>query len=592
MEERHRVETNACPQSLYPASMVRFSSASAFFARRRLMAGGFSVLLAAAWGPSCGSTNVEQTSVDAALVPDARSPARDADVADGATRDSEARRAGALPGAFRLGVAIAGFQTEMGCPTLPATRCEDRHSDWYQWITDKGILGNPLLYMSQDAPASGPGFYELYPGDIARAGGQGDGQLGAKVFRLSLEWSRLFPNATFGIDGHDALRRHADPDALRFYHDVLARIRAQGMQPSVTVTHYSLPLWIHDGALCNADGIDACARAGLAGWAHPDRSRIVHEISKYAGFLGREFGSEVDEWATENEPFSAVVVAGYLLATKDRSNPPGRSALWMSVPGAKRAAMAMIEGHARMYDALKIQDTMDADGDGKAASVGIVYAFSKIEPLTGNAGDARAAEGAEYFFHDLFMNGVAFGRVDEDWSLGADNAQLRPDLAGRLDWLGVNYYMRFEAQNTTVSTLPFISSLINFNLTRGFDTEAPKGLYQVLQRAARYGVPMVVSETGYVQDNPTKAAAWTVETLEQTRRAALSGIDVRGYYAWSLMDNYEWNHGMGMRFGLFAVDPGTKARTPRESARVLRSIAQAQAVDPALLSLYAGQFPR
>ena len=548
---------------------------------------------------SCGSNSAvapsgaRDTSLPQQATSDAASIAVDAGPSDSsALRDAAFLRPSALPPGFEMGVALAGFQTEMGCPTLDAARCEDRGSDWYQWITTERVLNNPLMYMSKDAPSTGPGFYELYAQDIARASGASANQLGAKVFRTSFEWSRLFPRATFALSGYAAMRAAADPDALRYYHDVLAQLRAGGMRPSITVTHYSLPLWIHDGALCNQDGIDACSARGLGGWAHPDRNRIVNEIAKYAGFLGAEFGAEVDEWATENEPFSAVVVAGYLLATKDRSNPPGRSALWMSVAGAKRATMAMIEGHARMYDALKSADRVDADGDGKAARIGMVYAFSKIDPLTPNEGDARAAASAEYFFHDMFMSGVAFGKVDEDWSLGAGNGVYRSDLAGRLDWLGVNYYMRFEAQNSTVSTLPFISPLITFNLTRGFDTEAPGGLYDVLLGARRYGVPMVVSETGYVQDNTRKAAAWTVQTLEQTRRAAAAGVDVRGYYAWSLMDNYEWNHGMGMRFGLYAVDPRSKARTLRESGAVFGEMAKAHAVPPELLSRYAGVFPR
>ena len=509
-----------------------------------------------------------------------------------APNDSAAPAPNALPASFDMGVAIAGFQTEMGCPTIAAEQCEDRGSDWYQWITTPRIVDNPLLYMSKDPASAGPGFYELYKDDIARAAGNGANQLSAKVFRTSFEWSRLFPSATFGLQGNAAMRAAADPSALAYYHDLLRTLKSHGMRPSVTVTHYSLPLWIHDGARCNDKGIDECSSAGLGGWAHPDRSRIVGEIAKYAQFLGDEFGAEVDEWATENEPFSAVVVAGYLMATKDRSNPPGRSALWMSVPGAKRATMAMIEAHARMYDALKQSDTVDADGDGKAARVGLVYAFSKIEPLTSNEGDARARDSAEYFFHDLFMNGVAFGNVDEDWSLGPGKGVHRADLAGRLDWLGVNYYMRFEAQNSVVSTLPFISPLITFNMTRGFDTEAPTGLYEVLKGAQRYGVPMVVSETGYVQDEPRKAAAWTVQTLEQVRRAAADGVDVRGYYAWSLMDNYEWNHGMGMRFGLYAVDPSTKARSLREGGRVFGVMSRTHSVPPALLRQYAGVFPR
>jgi beta-glucosidase/6-phospho-beta-glucosidase/beta-galactosidase len=165
----------------------------------------------------------------------------------------------------------------------------------------------------------------------------------------------------------------------------------------------------------------------------------------------------------------------------------------MNVAGAKRAMLAMVEAHAKMYDALKANDTVDADGDGTPASVGIVYAFSKIEPLTSNAGDADAAVKADYFFHDLFMQGVAEGRVDENWDLGPGKGPIRADLKGKLDWLGVNYYFRFRAQNSVASILPFISPLINFNMLQPFDGEHPQGMAAALKKARTYGVPLYVT---------------------------------------------------------------------------------------------------
>lgn len=504
---------------------------------------------------------------------------------------------GTFPKGFGFGTAIAGFQVEMGCPTMPAALCEDRGSDWYQYITTPRILDNDLLHMSKDPPSVGPGFFETYAEDIARAGGQGEGELGSQVLRMSVEWSRVFPRATFGVSRFEDLRRLADADALRFYHDVFAQLRARGMRASVTVNHYSLPLWIHDGNMCNegvvpGSGMSACIAAGKAGWADPNRSRIVDEMAKYAGFLAREFGGEVDEWATLNEPFSAVVVAGYLVSSEMRSNPPGLTHAWMNVGAAKTAYLAMIEAHARSYDAIKANDLVDADGDGRPAEVGVVYAFTKITPLTDNDGDAKAAANADYFFHDMMMDGFALGKVDEDWDKAPHARTVRADLANRLDWLGVNYYFGFEAQSTVVTALPFISPHIDFNMLREFDGDAPGGLYDVLARARRYGKPMVVSETGFVQKDARKAAAWTVRTLEETRRAIDDGMDVRGYYAWTLMDNYEWNHGGGMRMGLYAVDPSTKARSLRESGRAFAEIAKARDIPPALSAKYAGVFSR
>ena len=495
---------------------------------------------------------------------------------------------GGFPKGFVFGTAIAGFQVDMGCPTLPAAQCEDRASDWYQWVTTPRILDNPILFMSKDRPASGPGFYETYEKDLERA----SGELGGGAMRLSIEWSRIFPRATFGAQGHDALKALASADGIAFYHRVFAAMKLRGLKPFVTVNHYTLPLWIHDGNLCNQSLAD-CIAAHRAGWADPDRSRIVNEIAKYAGFLGEEFGGEVDAWATLNEPFSAVVVSGYLAATPARSSPPGLSAAWMNVSGAKTAASAMVEANARIYDALKATDTRDADGDGTKADVGIVYAFSDIRPQTDNDSDRRTAADAQYFFHDMFMDGVVHGRLDERWDQGPGKAPVRADLANRVDFIGVNYYFGFEAQ-TSLVPLSFISPFATFNLLKLqlFDEGRPQGIYPVLMAVAKkYGKPLYVTETGTTQDDAARGAAWMVRTLAETRHAIRDGADVRGYFAWSLMDNYEWNHGMGMRFGMFAVDPRTKARTLRESGRAFAAISKARDVPADLEQKYARIFP-
>jgi beta-glucosidase/6-phospho-beta-glucosidase/beta-galactosidase len=497
---------------------------------------------------------------------------------------------GTFPKGFLFGSAIAGFQVDMGCPTLAADQCEDRASDWYQWITTPRILDNPLLFMSKEPPSSGPGFYELYEQDLDRASGQGEGQLGGDALRLSMEWSRIFPRPTFGVDGHAALKAIASADGVGFYHRLFAAMKKRGLRPFVTVNHYSLPLWIHDGNLCN-QSLSGCIDARKGGWADPDRSRIVDEIAKYAAFLADEYGAEVDSWASLNEPFSAVVVPGYLVDTAMRSNPPGLSGPWMSIGGAKTAASAMVEAHARIYDAIKAHDTADADGDGTKAEVGLVYSFSKITPKSNSPDDVKAAADAHYFFEDMFMDGIVHGRLDEGWDQGPGKAPVRADLANRVDFIGVNYYFGFRAQKSSASfALSLVSPFVTFDMLQPFDDNEPQGIYEVLVGLSKkYGKPLYVTETGTVQDNEARAAAWMVRTLSETRHAIRSGADVRGFFAWSLTDNYEWNNGMSMRFGLYAVD-AAKTRDLRESGVVFGAMSKARDVPAALEAKYASFF--
>lgn len=530
---------------------------------------------------------------DGAASPEAKgaSPSPSSPSSPSSTDPGQAPVRGTFPRGFVFGTAIAGFQADMGCPTLPAAQCEDRASDWYQWITTPRILHNPILFMSKDPPSSGPGFYELYDNDLDLAAGQGASQLGGDALRLSIEWSRIFPQPTFGVSSHASLEAIASADGIAFYHRLFASMKKRGLRPFVTVNHYSLPIWIHDGNLCN-QSLDQCIAAGKAGWADPNRARIVNEIAKYAAFLGEEYGGEVDEWATLNEPFSAVVVSGYLAATPMRSSPPGLSGPWMSITGAKTAASAMVEAHARIYDALKAFDTKDADGDGKNAEIGLVYSFSDIAPKSGSAADAKAAQDAQYFFHDMFMDGVAEGRLDEQWNAGPGKAPVRSDLADRMDFIGVNYYFKFNAQKNPLPVpLSFVSPYMTFDMLQPFDENAPQGIYPVLMRVAKkYGKPIFVTETGTTQSDEPRAAAWMVRTLGETRRAIKDGADVRGYFAWSLTDNYEWNHGMGMKFGLYAVDPTNKARAMRDAGVVYAAMSKARDVPADLEAKYAKYF--
>jgi beta-galactosidase len=468
----------------------------------------------------------------------------------------------------------------MGCPTLSADVCEDRRSDWYQLITSPAQLQDIAGSVSFEPPSHGPGHFELYEQDFERA----RAELQLDAFRLSLEWSRLFPNPTDGAEGYDALRALADPAALQRYHAMFAALKARGMKPLVTLNHYTLPLWLHDGVACHQNPSTCTNR----GWV--DATRAVREIAKYAGFAAQEFGAEVDLWATQNEPF-AVVLPGYLFPSPERVNPPGLS---FRFADAKTVMMAMIEAHARMYDAVKAGDGDDADGDGQAASVGLVYSTVPMRPKDPDKPtDVRAATNVFYLYNTVFLDGVAKGDVDPTLS---GQSTHRDDLAGRMDWLGVNYYTPLTITGTDSPSFPTLSPLTNFDptaLMQSAYSDDPKGLHEmVLHVKERYGLPVYVTENGVAVDDQAdsahKAPSWIVRHLTWLRQAQLDGADVRGYFYWTLFDNYEWNHGMSVKMGLYGVDPtdATKARTARPAVGTYAEIIRANAVPETLKTQY------
>ncbi len=480
----------------------------------------------------------------------------------------------AFPNGFKWGTAIAGFQVDMGCPTLPPEQCEDRNSDWYTWVSTPALQEDENTHLSGQPVSNGPGHWELYAEDYARA----RSELSSNALRLSIEWSRIFPTSTVGVEGHEALRAIASASAIEHYHQQFAELKKQGLTPLVTLNHYTLPAWIHDAVGCHQN-LATCERKG---WV--DREGTVREIAKYAGFVAKEFGAEVDLWATLNEPM-AVVLPGYIFPSAERTNPPGRM---FEFAAAKTVMHALIEAHARMYDAVHAHDVQDADGNGKSAEVGVVYAMVPVRPKDPeNRLDQIAAKNVFYLWNTAFLNAVVKGDFDANLDRKAVH---RDDLAGRMDWLGINYYTRATVQGTETASFPELSPLSNFNPLDVSPWENyPRGLYEMAMEAKAYGVPAYVTENG-TADVPKESGGldYLVPHVTWLQRAIRDGADVRGYFWWTLVDNYEWNHGMSMRFGMFAVDEtqATKPRTARPIAGVYQRIAKANRIPDDLQQAY------
>ena len=467
-----------------------------------------------------------------------------------------------FPSDFLWGTATAGFQVDMGCPTWSVERCEDRASDWYQWVTAESIVADANLHVAGEPVSSGPGMWELFEEDVDRMAADG-----MKAYRLSLEWSRLFPNAeTEAADSVAALAEYVNADAVARYHEMFAALRDAGIEPLVTLNHYTLPLWVHDGVACHEDP-DGCEANG---WVNGER--IVRLVELYAGFVGQEFGAEIDQWATLNEPF-ATTLSGYAFPSEDRSAPPG---LNLDIPKVVAVMHNQIVGHAKMFHALKEHDLVDASGDGDASWVGVVMNMTAIEPADpAKDSDVRGAQHMNYLYHRLYLDAMTTGAWDQDLDGVAD--EERPELANTLDYIGINYYNRVLV---TGFPFPLYKEIPVFDFFPEFSWEPyTQGLGGVIDEAWTYGLPIVVTENGtpFVEDRGSEVLRGHLSQIEER---LLAGVDVRGYYYWSYIDNYEWNHGFDLRFGLYALDLETKERTPRAVRDTYAEIISRGSVQP------------
>lgn len=442
-----------------------------------------------------------------------------------------------LPRTFLWGVATAGFQGDMGTGAP-----NDPNSDWWAWVRDPQNITQK--HVSGDLPEHGAAQWTHYKQDIALA----RDRLHANAYRLSIEWSRIFPRSTEGANSMAALDGLADQSALTHYRAVLKAIRAAHMTPFVTLNHFTLPLWIDDpiaarNAFAGIGPDDPPPAAG--GWLDP---RTATEFAKYAGYVAAKLGDLIDYYAPINEP-NVVAVQGYL-------NVPGVFASWYP-PGVfnYQAVLDVLASeetaNADAYDAIKAQDP--------TARVGVVQhmiAFKPADPA--RALDRQGTAHADQLFNRSFLDAATQGH--------------------KADFIGINYY---RSGVVTGLPQPLSKSIPTYDFIPKVDytkRQCPKDCSDlgwkidppafgaVIREAASYELPIYITENGIADARDRKRAAYIRSHVAQVRKAAARGIDVRGYFYWTLEDNYEWADGFGPKFGLF-----TSKRKMRASAKEFRA---------------------
>jgi beta-glucosidase len=355
-------------------------------------------------------------------------------------------------------------------------------------------------------------------------------ELGMNAARLSIEWARVEPRP--GIIDHEALDH---------YRAVLGGHADAGIRTMVTLHHFSLPLWLSEkGGLLAED--------------------LAERMAKYAHTVVVALGDVTKDWITINEP-NVLAAHAHLLGEW----PPAEK----SVTAAWVAHRNLLAAHHAMYRAVH-----EARPD---ASVGLAHHLRVMLPSRTVSLTDRIGTGLlRRVFNDWFANAVCKEKTQ--------------------DFFGMNYYsrdhVRFDRGRPHEmflhrETLPGaeVSDL-------GWEIH-PEGLYEVLRewwyRSGR--IPMYVTENGLADARDNKRPSFLVRHLARVARAIADGIDVRGYFHWSLLDNFEWAEGYTPRFGLVAVDYATQRRTIRPSGHLYARIAAARAIDDATWRAH-GDAPR
>ncbi len=372
-------------------------------------------------------------------------------------------------------------------------------------------------------------------------------RLGLKAYRFSIAWPRVLPEGVGQINSA----------GLDFYDRLVDALLERGIEPFPTLYHWDLPQVLQD----------------RGGW--PNRDTAFH-FAEYARVVAERLGDRVSYWITHNEPFVAAV-AGYLRG--------------QHAPGIQDPAAALRAGHHLLLShGLAVQAVRAAAR--RPVSVGIALNLSPVHPASEAPLDQAAARRMDGFLNRLFLDPIFLGRYPEDVRrlLGPLFPKVQPEdlqtIAQPLEFLGVNYYSRLVVRHDP--SIPLLQALQvqpeGSEYSQMWEIYPP-GIYELLLRVWNdYRPPAIwvtengvcvpdgVDADGRVRD--ARRIAFLRDHLVQVHRALTEGVPVRGYFVWSLLDNFEWTYGYSMRFGLIYVDYDTLARTVKDSgwwyARVIR----------------------
>jgi beta-glucosidase len=377
-------------------------------------------------------------------------------------------------------------------------------------------------------------------------------RIGLQAYRFSVSWSRLQPH------GRGAL----NPAGLDFYKRLLDELGARGIDPWLTLYHWDLPQDLEDAG----------------GW--PERE-TAYRFAEYAGLVHEALGDRVDHWTTMNEPWCSAFL-GY----GEGNHAPGRT----NRNDALAAAHHLMLGHGLAIQAMRARQRAGAE-------LGVTLNLYAVSPATGSHGDAQAARRIDGLMNRWFLDPILRGAYPEDVVADlrtVDDLAFVADgdaatIAAPLDFLGVNYYTRHVVAEPSTgewsaeqpSSWPG-SEGVRF-ADRGLPvTEMnweidPDGLVEVLTRVHREytDLPLYVTENGAACDDQIGVdgtvadpdrIAFVDAHLRACHRAVTAGVPLRGYFAWSLMDNFEWGWGYGKRFGMVYVDYPTQRRITKSSA--------------------------
>lgn len=434
-----------------------------------------------------------------------------------------------FPGRFLWGTASSSHQCEGG----------NTNNQWSRWERAGRI------YTGEQAGRAANWWQEA-EADFALAE-----QMENNALRLSIEWSRVEPSE--GV---------WDSAAIDRYRAMLLDLRQRHIKPLVTLHHFTDPLWF----------------AERGAFSKPENLRY---FVRYAKYIVDQLQDLCNFWITINEP-NVYAYLGYLFGTW----PPGKKNVLLALHTLRNLIQAHVEA---FYAIREVQPQAEI---GYCLSYRLMDPASPLSPL-----DRGVAAIQEMFFNWGILQGSESGHFPQPMGM---LMQQIARAAGARDFHGVNYYTRDLVRFDLSRPLELFGrrfirpgSVRNDPSFSGDDTFGeiyPEGIYRVLKSVyekTRGNKPIYITEFGFSDALDDRRPRAILEHLAMVHRAISEGIPVRGVLHWTLTDNFEWNEGFGVRFGLIELDPRTQERTPRSSASMYGEICRANAITERIVERYA-----
>jgi beta-glucosidase len=404
------------------------------------------------------------------------------------------------------------------------------NNTWSRWESEPG-----RIILDQKAGLACDWWGGRWQEDLQRAKDSGQ-----NAHRFSIEWSRVQPAPD-----------RWDDAALERYVEMARWLVQQRMTPLVTLHHFSDPLWLND----------------VGGWENPDTPAL---FARFVRRVVNALKDRVSLWTTVNEP-NVYALSGWV----EGVFPPGKRDLNQ----AAQVLVNLIRGHAAAYNVIhELQPHARAGVATNYRSFAPAHAWNPLDRIPIRA--------QNQLFNRAFNDCLATGRLNLVFKKIA-----LPEAAGTQDYIGLNYYTRdlvaFDLLNPGQMfgrrAFPPDAALS----PTGFIANVPAGMWDGLKWAHGYKLPIYITENGVEDEADTLRPRYLLEHLHQAWRAANFNWQLKGYFHWSLVDNFEWERGWTQRFGLWGLDVDTQQRTRRRSVDLYEEICKVNGISSKMVRKYA-----